>query len=341
MNKIKKLALKYPEFIKFMVVVIVVIIVAAVVSLLIRFLENAFNLEVDGLVRILIIGLSVIIASSIVNVKLTQKTKEGEKDGIKISRLSLLPGMIPGIGMLAVAAAPTLWILNLGAELQVVRLGVIAWSVSVTLKFVFHILLSKRILNFLKSKLPPKLSRPFSWSYIGLLTGVFECGIALAFVLKFDILYQATWVDILAFGIGFGAFEAFVLGLMALGQLGQCMVRPESIPDKYRKEEDGKITLSNFSLLFVGPVERVSAICFHVFSNVLVILAVQQNIYLLFWLSFGFKTLVDGIAGWMTLEKDIESSTNVAQWWAYQAIFMISALVSIIGIILLQKIWYS
>ncbi|MCL0089805.1 YhfC family intramembrane metalloprotease [Dehalococcoidia bacterium] len=341
MNKIKKLALKYPEFMKFIVMVMVVTIVAALVSLLIRFLENTFNLEVDRLVRILIIGLPVIIASFIVNVKLAKKSTDGEKSDIKISRLSLLPGMIPGIGMLAVAAAPTLWILNLGAEWSVVTLGIFAWIVSVALKFVFAGLFNERILNFLKSKLPSKLARPFSWTYIGLLTGVFECGIALAFVLKFDILYQATWIDILAFGIGFGAFEAFALGAAALAQIGQWIVRPESIPEKYRKEEYRKFTVSNLSMLLLGPVERASAICFHVFSNVLIILAVQQNFYLLFWLSFGFKTLVDGVAGWMILEKDIKSSTNIAQWWAYQAIFMIDALVSIIGIILLQKIWYS
>jgi uncharacterized membrane protein YidH (DUF202 family) len=316
----------------------VAIIVVVVVRLLILFMENAFNFEVDRLVGILILGLSAVIASSIVTVKLTKKPKGGEKNVIKISRLSLIPGMIPGIGMLAVAAAPTLWILNLGAEWWVVQLGIFAWIVAVGLKFAFAALFNKSILNFLKTKLPPKLSGPFSWSYIGLLTGIFECGIALAFVLKFDILNQASWIDILAFGIGFGAVEAFTLGLVALSQIGQYILRPESIPEKYRKEEDWKITFSSLSMLLVGPVERASTICIHVFSNVLIILAVQQNIYLLFWLSFGFKTLVDGIAGWMSLEKGIEDSTKVSQWWAYQSIFMILAIVSLLGIIFLQKI---
>lgn len=338
MNWIKKLALKYPGVMKFIVMVAVVTIVAAAVSVLIVFMERAFNLDIHPVATILIIGLSAIIAQSIVNAKLTKKPKESEKDSMKISRLSLLPGMIPGIGMLAVAAAPTLWILDLGADWSVVSLGIFAWIVSVALKFVFAGIFNQRILNFLKSKLSPKLSRPFSWTYIGLLTGIFECGIALAFVLKFDVLHQATWVDILAFGIGFGAFEAFALGAGALGQVGHYILCPKSIPEKYRKEEDWKITLSSFSMLLVGPVERASAICFHVFSNVLIILAVQQDFYLLFLLSFGFKTLIDGIAGWMHLEKDIESSTNVAQWWAYQAIFMISALISVAGIILLQRI---
>ena len=56
-----------------------------------------------------------------------------KKNGMKISRLSLLPGMIPGIGILAVAAAPTLWILDLGADWSVVELGIFAWILSAEL----------------------------------------------------------------------------------------------------------------------------------------------------------------------------------------------------------------
>ncbi|MBZ1348221.1 MAG: YhfC family intramembrane metalloprotease [Candidatus Nealsonbacteria bacterium] len=327
---------------KFVPMLVAVIIFSVAARLLIRFVENTFNLDIDPLVRILIIGLSVVIAISIVNVKLAKKTKEGAKNGIKISRFSLIPGLIPGIGMLIVAAVPTLWILNLGAEWSVVRLGTFAWAASVALKIAWAVLAHKPILNFLKTKLPTKLSGPISWSYIGLLTGIFECGIALVFVLKFNILYQATWIDILAFGIGFGAFEAFAVGVVSLSQIGQYLLRPESIPEKYRKEkEEEESTLNNLSMLLVGPVERVSTLLIHVFSNVLIILAVQQNIYLLFWLSFGFKTLVDGIAGWLTLEKDAENVTKASQAWAHQAIFIVLGLISVAGIVLLQKIWYS
>jgi uncharacterized oligopeptide transporter (OPT) family protein len=67
-------------------------------------------------------------------------------------------------------------------------------------------------------------------------------------------------------------------------------------------------------------------------------LAVQQNIYLLFWLSFGFKSFVDGIAGWMHLEKDIKNVTKASQCWAYESIFIVLAPISIVGIMLLQRI---
>jgi hypothetical protein len=76
MNKIKKLT---PVF--------TAIITAIVVSLLIRLVENTFNLDIDPLLRILIIGLAVIIASSIAGAKFTPKSKEGKENQIKISPL--------------------------------------------------------------------------------------------------------------------------------------------------------------------------------------------------------------------------------------------------------------
>ena len=216
-------------------------------------------------------------------------------------------------------------------------LGGLAWIVSVALKFAWSIPTNKPILSFLKNKLPAKLSGPISWSYIGLLTGIFECGIALVFVLKFGILYQATWVDILAFGIGFGAIEAIVLGLISLFGAVYHMFHAQSIPEEDRAHLGEGISVT-LPWMPIPIVERASAICVHVFSNMLIVLAVQQNIYLLFWFSFGFKSLVDGIAGWMSLEKGIENVTKASLMWAYQSIFMILALICIVGIIFLQRI---
>ena len=319
----------------------IVVIVAVVVGLLMRVIENAFHLDIHLLLSGFIIGLAVVSVDSFVAARLSNKPKDSDKSQLKISPLDLIPSMIPGLGMIGVAGVSVQWILNLGAEWSVVRMGIFAWITSVALKFAFDAIFSKRFLKFLKSKLPTKLSGPFSWTYIGLLTGIFECGISLAFVLQFDILYQASWVDILAFGIGFGAFEAFALGLLVLAQISQYMLRPESIPvteEEYKKKEDWK-TICNYAILLPAPiVERVSTLCIHVFSSVLIILAVQQNNYLLFWLSFCFKTLVDGIAGWLLLMHDAENVTKASPVWAHQSIFMILALLSVAGTILLQRI---
>jgi len=75
MNKIKKLALKYPGVTNFIVFVIVVVAFGFVI----RVVENTFNLDIHFLLRDFIVVLSAIIVSSIVSVKLTKKTKENEK----------------------------------------------------------------------------------------------------------------------------------------------------------------------------------------------------------------------------------------------------------------------
>lgn len=238
--------------------------------------------------------------------------------------------------MVSVAIVSVLWVLSLGAVWSVLLLGGLAWIISVALKFAWAIPLNKPIINFLKSKLPANLAGPISWTYIGLLTGIFECGVALAFVLKFPMLGQANWQNALAFGIGFGAMEALLLGLLALWGVGYHKFRPESIP----KEEMNKWEITSNRLLMIPiPIaERIFTLFIHIFTKVLIILAVQQNNYILFWYSFGFKSMVDAIAGWMHLEKDIRNVTKASQMWAFQSIFMILALISSLGIRLLQKI---
>jgi uncharacterized membrane protein YhfC len=243
---------------------------------------------------------------------------------------------ITGIGMVSVAVASALWIVSLGATWPVLLLGGLAWIIAVALKIVWAVPTNKPILALLRNKLPPKVSGPLSWSYIGLLTGIFECGIALAFISKMPILNQANWLNILAFGVGFGTIEAFVLGLVSLARIGYYTFRPESIPEK--DVEGFRITSNSLSMIPIGILERVSAISIHIFTKALVFLAVQQGFYALFWLSFVFKSFVDGIASWMILEKDIRSITIASKLWVYQSVFVILALISMLGIVLLPKI---
>ncbi len=97
--------------------------------------------------------------------------------------------------MVGVAVASALWIIRLGATWSVLLLEGLTWTISVVLKIAWAVPTNKPILNFLKSKLPVKLSGPISWSYIGLLTGIFECGIALAFVPKIRYyIEQVGWI---------------------------------------------------------------------------------------------------------------------------------------------------
>ncbi len=54
-------------------------------------------------------------------------------------------------------------------------------------------------------------SEPVLWLYMGLSTGVFECGATLAFTYFIKKLRHASWKETVGFGAGFGAVEAFLV----------------------------------------------------------------------------------------------------------------------------------
>ncbi len=54
-----------------------------------------------------------------------------------------------------------------------------------------------------------------------------------------------------------------------------------------------------------------------------------------FWLAFFCKTFIDGIAGWLHLEKDIREETDPRRHWSYQGIFAALAAAGLLGI----KLW--
>ena len=100
-----------------------------------------------------------------------------------------------------------------------------------------------------------------------------ECGIALIFVLKLPTLYQANWEDALDFGVGFGAVEALVLGLISLGGVVYYTFCPQSIAE----EDSKKWEIKRDTLLRIPEpiVERLSALLIHIFTKVLIVSAVQ------------------------------------------------------------------
>lgn len=249
-------------------------------------------------------------------------------DQMKISPLFF----ITGLGMVGVAVASVLWVIGLGAAWPALLLGAAAWIVAVFQKITWAARFNMPIFNYIRNRFSAKHAGPVSWSYVGLITGIFECGIAFIFAFFIPALRQANWPDALAFGIGFGAAEALFLGLGQLGYIGYYTLRPEAVPEKDR--ESLVITTNSLLMIPIGIVERASALPIHVFTKLLIILAIQQEVFFLFLLSVAFKALVDGIAGWMHLEKDIKNVAKPAQWWAYESIFIILALISIAGIML-------
>jgi len=242
--------------------------------------------------------------------------------------------LFTGLGMIVLAIIFVISAHNNGAALYAIFLGVLAWVISVGLKFAWALPTNKRIIKFFEKRLPSVLSGPVAWGYLGILTGVFECGIALLFVLNVPLLKQADWNTAIGFGVGFGAMEAFILGMLSFVHVSYYQIHPVSA----KENKQWRIFIKyKFTAVSTAIVERASTIFVHTFTKVLIVIAVQNNMYLFFWFSFVFKSLVDAIAAWAVLKKNIQNWTKPSQIWRIEFIFIIFGILSIFGLVAIKN----
>ena len=240
-----------------------------------------------------------------------------------------------GLGMILVGIFSILWSLNYGSKLSLILVGFLAWIVSIGLKLAWSIQTNKKIINYLEKKFSSKLSGPITWTYIGSLTGIFECGISLLFVLFIPSLFNANWQDIIGFGIGFGAIESIILGLISLTSNLYFLIKPSTAPKEIKKLWK-KYKKYSVTAISTPIVERATTIPIHTLTKILIVLAVQQNMYYLFWLSFFFKSLVDSVAGWSHFKLKITNWKKPKQIWFIELIMILFGILSIIGIVLIR-----
>jgi uncharacterized membrane protein YhfC len=242
--------------------------------------------------------------------------------------------LLSGAGMMAVGLAAVLldrrsrhvpWV--------VLGLGALAWTVSVALKFAWALPMNGPVKLGLNSIFPAQVANPLNWLYIGLLTGVFECGITWLFV-KRTRLKSAYWDEAVAFGIGFGAIEAFLLGCLSFLGLLLVIIFWDQIPDETRTAVASQVR--NDPIVIPMPIaERVSALVAHVFTCVLIVHGVRVGRSQWFWISFTYKSLLDAFAAWGILTTNLASSTRTLV--AFEAAVGGFALVGLAGLAYVRK----
>jgi uncharacterized membrane protein YhfC len=183
--------------------------------------------------------------------------------------------------------------------------GALAWTVAVGLKFAIALPFNRPFLLYLTIHYSDTVGSVVFSVYLGLLTGIFECLIPY-YAIRLSKLKKYSLSDGIAFGVGFGAIEAILLGVYALlrtnGYVGSLLLLP------------------------VGSVERISAIIIHTVSCLLLFVSVrtQQTKYL--WLSVSIKTVVDGVAGGFLVSRTIR---DVGSAWMVEFIVGMIALASL------------
>jgi hypothetical protein len=226
--------------------------------------------------------------------------------------------------MIAVAVIPVLvfW-RRLGANWRIWLGGAALWALGVALKMVVAVLANAPVQKWLLATFVQAWADPLFWCYIGLLTGIFECGIFLVFG---QLIKRRKWTfgEVLALGLGFGAIEAFILGSFA------------SIASIFTPQTNAPFDVLTWSNTLVGPFERMLTLPIHTVSVVLIVRALVGRQWRWFWVSFVYKSAVDGVAAWLLL-----SGTNLLShhWLMEWICFAPFALLGVIGLVYLGKNW--
>lgn len=219
--------------------------------------------------------------------------------------------LVGGIGMTTVALGFFGYALGRRLGASYLGLGALAWFVTVAIKLAIAIPANGWV--FRKTHL---LAEPWGNAlfdiYVGLLTGITEVGLVWIF-LRFTRLGRARWPQVVAFGIGFGAIEALLLGVAALVVAIVAM----KIPDRLPKELLDQLLQSDHWWVQLAPIsERIFACLGHLATNVMIFYALSRRAARWFWLAFIYKSLIDAVAAVYQLSKT--ATISPARLWAIE-----------------------
>jgi len=201
--------------------------------------------------------------------------------------------------------------------------GAALWAVSVALKFGFSSVASPPVNRWLYAGLPQRWAGPAFWCYLGLLTGVFECGI---FLLAAPLIKrrQWSWREGLSLGVGFGAIEALVLGAAT------------SFSAFSANQAGAWETVTTWSEALASAFERLLTLPIHVAAAVMILRALVDRKWQWFGVSFAYKSAVDGVAAWLVLSGTSLLSSHWLMEWVCFAPF---ALIGVLVLLYLRRRW--
>lgn len=136
--------------------------------------------------------------------------------------------------------------------------------------------------------------------YAGLRTGFLECGFTYLAVDR-TRLRGASLDESTAFGVGFGATEAILLGLPSLIQMTMFLVNPsliDSIPPEFKEALQAQLNTSIWAV--PAPIlERMFTMFVHLFTSLLVFTSIQRERVYLFLYAVIYKSVLDAAVPFM------------------------------------------
>ncbi len=203
--------------------------------------------------------------------------------------------LLSGIGMMAVAAAAFLY-WRKRAELKFFAWGALIWTIAIAVKLLMDFTISIPIQQALLASYPLLTVLITMGLYLGIRTGLFESGFTYIAVLK-TRLRKMSFNEAVAFGIGFGGIEAFLLGFFSFIDILVFVLFPDMInalPLEQQAAVLSQLSVSTW-IIFAPIIERASVLLIHIFAAVLVVHAVKAKKPLYFIASLLYKTVTDGM----------------------------------------------
>lgn len=203
--------------------------------------------------------------------------------------------MLGPAGMVAVGLGSiSYWRRRSHAPMRAFLFGGLVWAPSVAPKSLMDLTVTPMLSSRLDSSLGSMWALAALGLYVGVRTDLFECG-ATYLAVERTRLRDASLDEATAFGVGFGATEAVLLGLPSLIQMAAFLANPsliDAIPPEQRALVISQLGAPTY-VVFAPIMERAFTLFAHLFAALLIFSAVQGGRSRLFLLAFLYKTVLD------------------------------------------------
>ena len=173
-------------------------------------------------------------------------------------------------------------------------LGGCVWLLAVIPKYVMDLTVTTRLSWWLYSSFGLTWTLALLGVYLGVRTGLLECATTYLVIEKSD-LGRASFDEVVAFGIGFGATEAIILGLPSLLQMVTYLVNPGMLELlTWRQYIEMVAQLNAPTWIVAAPIiERAFALFAHILSVLLIYASVRLGRPRLLLSAFVYKSVLD------------------------------------------------
>lgn len=243
------------------------------------------------------------------------------------------------LGMLLVGVVSiAYWRRKSCVEWRLFLFGGLTWLASVSPKFLMDYTITPAVSQWLRPSLSEVMWLAALGFYVGLRTGLLENGVT--YLVAERTSFRESSVDeAMAFGVGFGAFEAILLALPSLIQLSMFIANPtliDEIPPEYREAIIAQLESSTW-IVFAPILERLFTLFAHLFAVLLVFFSVRHGDLRFLLYAVVYKSVLDAVVPY--LQWILESDKSLFILYLSETWVVALGAIAIFGIRYLRKNW--